>query len=90
MFAAVAVHPAFLVHQSSQFDPAVLSFSIMLSKRSLGCDLVALPPRKRCRANVPDFSLSSTVGGARTQSLLQDAHTAGAHEISEVAKLGAL
>ena len=48
----------------------------MISKRSLGCDLNDVAPRKRLRSN--DFFLSNTVSGARAASLLSDANAAGA------------
>ena len=60
----------------------------MISKRSLGCDLNDVAPRKRLRSNITDLFLSNTVSGARAASLLSDANAAGAAGVSDLSNLG--
>ena len=60
----------------------------MISKRSLGSDLIDVVPRERLRYNITDLFLSNTVSGASATSLLSDANAAGAARLSDLSNLG--
>ena len=60
----------------------------MLSKRSLGCDLLGVTAAKRLRLNVADLFLANEVSGARAASALADAHAAGASHVGDLQRLG--
>ena len=60
----------------------------MLSKKSLGCDLKALPKRKRLRANIQDLFLSNQVSGVRTGSLVENAQDANACGFADIPHIG--
>ena len=55
----------------------------MLSKRARGYD-EAMPEQKRFRHNLADAFLTSGLSGARTQSLFDDAHAAGAANLRDL------
>ena len=61
---------------------------LMLSKRSLGCDLHSVAPAKRFRLNVSDLFLSGDVSGKRMQSVIDDAHKARTRNVADMTSNG--
>ena len=56
----------------------------MLSKHGLGYDASTLPASKRLRANLADLTTGNVISGQRAQTLFNDAHAAGAEDVSDM------
>ena len=64
------------------------NIKVMLSKRSLGCDLVEMSTAKRFRFNIADLFLRNEVSGTRAASIYRDAGDAGAKGVADLRRLG--
>ena len=56
----------------------------MHSKRARGYDESATDPEKRFRRNIGDAFLSNAISAQRSQSLINDAHAAGAANLGDL------
>ena len=56
----------------------------MLSKHQVGYDASTLPASKRLRANLADLTTGNVISGQRAQTLFNDAHAAGAEDVSDM------
>ena len=59
-------------------------WQVMFSKRARGYDESATDPAKRFRRNIGDAFLSNAMSAARSQSLINDAHAAGAAHLGDL------
>ena len=64
------------------------NIKVMLSKRSLGCDLEEMATAKRFRCNVADLFLSNEVSGVTAASTFGDTGDAGAEGVADLRRLG--